>query len=251
MASKGPRSRLDHETRAKRQKALEPPKEPQRPRTHWDHLLEEMVWLSKDFESERKFKLGLAKRIAIRASKGMVDQATRGERRVKEEELRMKKVALNISKDVKKFWTKIEKLVLYKHRLELDQKKKKALDKQLEFLLGQTERYSTMLAENLVDSSPHQHVQLSSVQEQRPAIEYKDQSDVNGCAEPNVESQSNILETDEDYKAENEPEDDEHTLEEDEALITEDERREELTALQNEMDLPLEELLRRYTVNEG
>lgn len=250
MASKGPRSRLDHETRAKRQKALEPPKEPQRPRTHWDHLLEEMVWLSKDFESERKFKLGLAKRIAIRASKGMVDQATRGERRVKEEELRMKKVALNISKDVKKFWTKIEKLVLYKHRLELDQKKKKALDKQLEFLLGQTERYSTMLAENLVDSSPRQHVQLSSVQEQRPAIEYKDQSDVNGCAEPNVESQSNILETDEDYKAENEPEDDEHTLEEDEALITEDERREELTALQNEMDLPLEELLRRYTVNE-
>lgn len=43
-----------------------------------------------------------------------------------------------------------------------------------------------MLAENLVDSSPRQHVQLSSVQEQRPAIEYKDQSDVNGCAEPNV-----------------------------------------------------------------
>lgn len=249
MASKGPRSRLDHETRAKRQKALEPPKEPQRPRTHWDHLLEEMVWLSKDFESERKFKLGLAKRIAIRASKGMVDQATRGERRVKEEELRMKKVALNISKDVKKFWTKIEKLVLYKHRLELDQKKKKALDKQLEFLLGQTERYSTMLAENLVDSSPRQHVHVSSVQE-RPAIEYKDQSDANGCAEPNVESQSNILETDEDYKSEIEPEDDEHTLEEDEALITEDERREEIAALQNEMDLPLEELLARYTVKE-
>ncbi|KVH99967.1 HAS subgroup, partial [Cynara cardunculus var. scolymus] len=82
MASKGPRSRLDHETRAKRQKALEPPKEPRRPRTHWDHLLEEMVWLSKDFESERKWKLALAKKIATRASKGMVDQATRGERRV-------------------------------------------------------------------------------------------------------------------------------------------------------------------------
>lgn len=32
--------------------------------------------------------------------------------------------------------------VLYKHQLELDEKKKKALDKQLEFLLGQTERFS-------------------------------------------------------------------------------------------------------------
>ncbi|MFS7990000.1 putative DNA helicase chromatin remodeler HSA family [Helianthus anomalus] len=153
MTSKGPKSKLDHESRAKRQKALEPPKEPQRPKTHWDHLIEEMVWLSKDFESERKFKLALAKKTAIRASKGMVDQATREERKAKEEELRMKKVALNISKDVKKFWTKIEKLashfyafnhhgfvVQYKHRLELDQKKKKALDKQLDFLLGQTER---------------------------------------------------------------------------------------------------------------
>ncbi|KAJ0612854.1 putative DNA helicase chromatin remodeler HSA family [Helianthus annuus] len=158
MASKGPRSKLDHESRAKRQKALEPPKEPQRPRTHWDHLIEEMVWLSKDFESERKWKLALAKKIAIRASKGMVDQATRGERKVK---------------------------VLYKHRLELDQKKKKALDKQLEFLLGQTERYSTMLAENLVDSSSKQHVPSSSVQE-LPAVECKDQTDANGCTDPNV-----------------------------------------------------------------
>ncbi|KAJ9559094.1 hypothetical protein OSB04_013708 [Centaurea solstitialis] len=224
MASKGPRSRLDHETRAKRQKALEPPKEPRRPRTHWDHLLEEMVWLSKDFESERKWKLTLAKKIATRASKGMVDQATRGERRVK---------------------------VLYKHRLELDQKKKKALDKQLEFLLGQTERYSTMLAENLGDSSPRQHVHSSVVQEQPAAIQYEDHTDANGCAEPNVESKSDILETDEDYKSENEPEDDEHTIEEDEALITADERREELEALQNEVDLPLEELLRRYAVREG
>ncbi|KAJ0503173.1 putative DNA helicase chromatin remodeling SNF2 family [Helianthus annuus] len=249
MTSKGPKSKLDHESRAKRQKALEPPKEPQRPKTHWDHLIEEMVWLSKDFESERKFKLALAKKTAIRASKGMVDQATREERKAKEEELRMKKVALNISKDVKKFWTKIEKLVQYKHRLELDQKKKKALDKQLDFLLGQTERYSTMLAENLVDSSSRQHVNASSVQE-LPAIEYKDQTDVNGCTEPHIESQSNIIDTDEDYKSENEVEDDERTIEEDEALITEDERREELAALQNEADLPLEELLKRYAVEE-
>ncbi|MED6118806.1 Pharynx and intestine in excess protein 1 [Stylosanthes scabra] len=103
---------------------------------HWDHVLEEMVWLSKDFESERKWKLAQAKKVALRASKDMLDQATRGEKKMKEEEQRLRKVALNISKDVKKFWTKITKLVLYKHQIELDEKKKKALDKQLEFLLG-------------------------------------------------------------------------------------------------------------------
>lgn len=26
---------------------LEAPKEPRRPKTHWDHVLEEMAWLSK------------------------------------------------------------------------------------------------------------------------------------------------------------------------------------------------------------
>jgi hypothetical protein len=159
----------------------------------------------------------------------------------------LRKVALNISKDVKKFWMKIEKLVLYKHQMELDDKKKKALDKQLEFLLGQTERYSTMLAENLVDTcKPVQHY---ATQEQM-TIKFKevDEIDVNESPEFNFESQSNTADMDEDYdiRSEDESEDDEHTIEEDEALITEEERQEELTALRNEVDLPLEELLRRY-----
>ncbi|CAI9097423.1 OLC1v1033851C2 [Oldenlandia corymbosa var. corymbosa] len=249
MASKGPRSKLDHETRAKRQKALEAPKEPQRPKTHWDHVLEEMVWLSKDFESERKWKLAQAKKVATRASKGMLDQATRGEKRVKEEEHRLRKVALNICKDVKKFWLKIEKLVLYKHQLELDEKKKKALDKQLEFLLGQTERYSTMLAENLV-GSPAQGklVNMSSPQELKKSEDKEAEND-KASDGPNIESQSNELDMDEDYgmDSEDEPEDDEHTIEEDEALITKEERDEELAALKDEIDLPLEVLLRRYS----
>jgi E1A-binding protein p400 len=251
MASKGPRAKLDHESRAKRQKALEPPKEPRRPKTHWDHVIEEMVWLSKDFESERKFKLALAKKVAIRASKGMMDQATRDEKRLKEEEQRMKKVALNITKDVKKFWLKIEKLVMYKHQLELDEKKKKALDKQLEFLLGQTERYSTMLAENLV--GPDTRPGNSSGKELlRIQYEAGDQKDIEEpCDETNIESQSNIVDNDEDFdvQSEDESEDDEHTIEGDEALITKEERQEELAALHDEIDLPLEELLRRYAVD--
>jgi E1A-binding protein p400 len=42
-------------------------------------------------------------------------------------------------------------------------------------------------------------------------------------------------------------EDDEATLEADEALITEEERKEELSALQRESELPIEELLRAYS----
>ncbi|KAK7267339.1 hypothetical protein RIF29_20008 [Crotalaria pallida] len=252
MASKGPRSKIDHDSRAKRQKALEAPREPRRPKTHWDHVLEEMAWLSKDFESERKWKLAQAKKVALRASKGMLDQATRGEKKMKEEEQRVRKVALNISKDVKKFWTKIEKLVLYKHQMELDEKKKKDLDKQLEFLLGQTERYSTMLAENLVDS--YKPVKKNSPELQM-RTEYKDvDRDITDEAkEVNVEYPSDAPDKDEEYDvhSDDESEDDEQTLEEDEALITEEERQEELAALHDEIDLPIEELLKRYAGEKG
>ncbi|XVF28893.1 hypothetical protein REPUB_Repub15cG0072100 [Reevesia pubescens] len=241
MASKGPRSKLEHETRARRQKALEAPREPQRPKTHWDHVLEEMVWLSKDFESERKWKLAQAKKVALRASKGMLDQATRGEKKLKEEEQRLRKVALNISKDVKKFWMKIEKLVLYKHQMELDEKKKKALDKQLEFLLGQTERYSTMLAENLVD--PYKPMQQCPAQHQLSSPGKADMDAIDEPLDLNADADEDF-----DVYSEEESEDDEQTIEEDEALVTAEERQEELAALHSEIDLPLEELLKRYAV---
>ncbi|KQK08524.1 protein PHOTOPERIOD-INDEPENDENT EARLY FLOWERING 1 isoform X1 [Brachypodium distachyon] len=273
MASKGPRSKLDHETRARRKKALEAPREPRKPKAHWDHVLGEMVWLAKEFESERKWKLSMAKKIAQRANMGIVDQATKDEKKQKEGEHRLRKVALNISKDVKKFWTKIEKLVLYKNQLEVEERKKKALDKQLDFLLGQTERYSTMLAENLVDV-PHLQTQengplQTNVPSQEEVAEpsQMNQPSQEKVAEPlqtNQLSHEEVteentnepmpddldkMETDDDYNSSlnEELEDDEHTIDEDEAQITKAERNEELAALQAEADLSLDDILKLYT----
>ncbi|KAH7554286.1 hypothetical protein JRO89_XS12G0155400 [Xanthoceras sorbifolium] len=259
MASKGPRSKLDHETRARRQKALEAPREPRRPKTHWDHVLEEMVWLSKDFESERKWKLTQAKKVALRASKGLLDQATRGEKKLKhdffdqEEEQRLRKVALNISKDVKKFWMKIEKLAsssilrIRYHGTGFAMLRESALKYWVN-----TSRYSTMLAENLVDS--HKPEQRSAVPSQL-SIECKkaDENNAEEISGLNIEPQSDVADIDEDYdvRSEDESEDDEHTIEEDEALITEQERKEELEALHNETNISLEELLKRYTIGKA
>ncbi|XP_066322316.1 protein PHOTOPERIOD-INDEPENDENT EARLY FLOWERING 1-like isoform X2 [Miscanthus floridulus] len=246
MASKGPRSKLDHETRARRQKALEAPREPRRPKVHWDHVLAEMVWLAKEFDSERKWKLSMAKKIAQRANKSIVDQATKGERKQKEEEHRMRKVALNISKDVKKFWIKIEKLVVYKHQLEVEERKKKALDKQLDFLLGQTERYSTMLAENLVDMPYSQNLENGTSQINQPSHQEEvAEENINAAIPDDLDN----MEVDDDYESslDEEPEDDEHTIDEDEAHITEAERNEELAALEAEADLPLDAILKMYT----
>ncbi|KAL6911860.1 hypothetical protein ACP4OV_000665 [Aristida adscensionis] len=246
MASKGPRSKLDHDTRARRQKALEAPREPQRPKAHWDHVLAEMHWLAKEFEGERKWKLSIAKRIAQRATKSIVDQATKGERKQKEAEHRMRKIALNISKDVKKFWIKIEKLVVYKHQLELEETKKKALDKQLDFLLGQTERYSTMLAENLVDMPYPQKLENGTLHtNQSSHAEEVAEDNANASTPDDLDN----MEVDDDYESslDEEPEDDERTIDEDEAQITEAERNEELAALEAEADLPLDDILKMYT----
>ncbi|KAG8071924.1 hypothetical protein GUJ93_ZPchr0006g41460 [Zizania palustris] len=164
---------------------------------------------------------------------------------MKEEELRLKKVALNISKDVKKFWTKIEKLVFYKNQLELEERKKKALDKQLDFLLGQTERYSTMLAENLVDVSFPQKQENGSLQTNQRSQQEVAQENINASTPNDVDN----METDDDYNSSlgEEPVDDERMIDEDEAQITEAERNEELAALQVEADLPLDDILKLYT----
>ena len=59
---------------------------------------------------------------------------------LQEEEQRVRRVASAIAKEVKRFWNKVDKLVTYKRQLQLEEKKKKAMDKHLDFLLGQTER---------------------------------------------------------------------------------------------------------------
>ncbi|KAF3788946.1 PHOTOPERIOD-INDEPENDENT EARLY FLOWERING 1 protein [Nymphaea thermarum] len=200
--------------------ALDAPKEPRRCKTHWDHVLEEMIWLSKDFEAERKWKLAQAKRVAIRASKGFLDQAIRGEKKVKEEEHRLRKVAANISKEVKKFWVKIEKLASRS--------------------IQPLRRYSTMLAENLTDMPiPSEGVPRYSSNEQA-IYKKKEGFEPDGMDDGDDDDDFSI-------QSDDELEDDEHTIEADEALITEEERREELEALQNETHLPLEELLNRYS----
>ena len=43
--------------------------EPQRAKTHWDYLLDEMVWMSSDFQQERKWKKNASKKIALAIQK--------------------------------------------------------------------------------------------------------------------------------------------------------------------------------------
>ena len=47
------------------------------------------------------------------------------------------------------FWRKAERVVQYKQQVVSNARKKEVMDKHLDFLVGQTQRYSTLLAQRL------------------------------------------------------------------------------------------------------
>ena len=58
---------------------------------HWDFLLEEMQWLAKDMERERKWKIKQSKRFAFSVVRGRHDLDSKVERQAREEEARQKR----------------------------------------------------------------------------------------------------------------------------------------------------------------
>lgn len=125
-----------------------------RGKAHWDYVLEEMAWMAHDFAEERRFKMALARRVSKEILRYHQIRRTRDERKARQEELGLRRLASSIARDVLNFWQAVEKLVRHKHQTRLDQRKREVLDKHLDFLVGQTERYSTMLAEELAAPLP-------------------------------------------------------------------------------------------------
>ena len=125
--------------------------EPRRNKTHWDHLLEEMRWLAGDFVRERKFvkRAKLARKAAHAVARSNLDLESRVVKRAQDELIAARKTARNVANEVMHFWIKVEKVVRFKAQSAIDAKRKTVMDKHLDFLLGQTERYSTMLAAKL------------------------------------------------------------------------------------------------------
>ncbi|KAH9503913.1 hypothetical protein Btru_064133 [Bulinus truncatus] len=199
-------------------KRLHRVQEPPRQKAHWDYLLEEMTWLAADFIQERKWKKAAAKKLARMVANHFREQEQKEMKAEKEEGLKLKKIASHMAKMVKEFWTNIEKVVQYKQTQRLEEKKKKALDLHLSFIVDQTEKYSSWLTAGLQKTdgskaSSDGEFSLDSGDEFHPV----------GTAS-----------------------DDEETIEKEEieSGIDEDATKKEVEELQKESELPLEELLK-------
>ncbi|XP_016074673.1 PREDICTED: helicase SRCAP isoform X3 [Miniopterus natalensis] len=209
--------------------------EPPRPKGHWDYLCEEMQWLSADFAQERRWKRGVARKVVRMVIRHHEEQRQKEERARREEQAKLRRIASTMAKDVRQFWSNVEKVVQFKQQSRLEEKRKKALDLHLDFIVGQTEKYSDLLSQSL--NQPL----ASSKAGSSPCL---GSSSAASSPPPPV---SQLDDEDGDFQPqEEEEEDDEETIEVEEQQEGNDAetQRREIELLRREGELPLEELLR-------
>lgn len=202
------------------EKRLPKVQEMHRAKAHWDFLLEEMVWLAADFAQERKWKKAAAKKCARMVQKYFQDKALAAQRAEKAQEQHLRRVASFCAKEIRNFWNNVEKLVEYKQNTILEEKRKKALDQQLSFIVDQTEKYSQLLAEGM-NRTNQDNVPVSTVSS-------RSVSRANSDDEFRPDSQNST--------------DDEETIEQEEAAGID--HNEEVAALQRESEMDLDDFLK-------
>ena len=112
---------------------------------HWDFTMKEMMWLATDFQGERKRQISLAKKLASAVKQYHKTRESRRQRALAEAELKRRRLAAKLGRDVKGWWTKIERVIAYKQKCSADEERQQAMNKQLVTLVKQTEKYTESL----------------------------------------------------------------------------------------------------------
>ncbi|RVE59981.1 hypothetical protein OJAV_G00193780 [Oryzias javanicus] len=241
--------------------------EPQRPKVHWDYLCEEMQWLSADFAQERRWKRGVARKVVRMVVRHHEELRQKEEKAKRDEHAKIRKIASNIAKEIRSFWSNVEKVVQFKQQSRLEEKRKKALDLQLDFIVGQTEKYSDLLSKSLAPSRPpeivvspqktHPFAIDEDDRDFEPPCEEEDDEETIEASEEECSNASSSSEEEEEQEREEE-EDGEFTANDEDAEDEEDtiaaqekiegnvDHAEELDDLNREGEMSIEELLEKY-----
>ena len=125
---------------------------------HWDFVMKELMWLGTDFQSERKRQIASARKLGASIIKFHENKEKRRLRQLQMAETKRKKLAAKVGRDVKGWWTKLEKIVAYKQKLSADRERQASMNKQLVKLVQQTEKYTESLSLHKKDASLHHRV---------------------------------------------------------------------------------------------
>ncbi|XP_029777498.1 E1A-binding protein p400 [Suricata suricatta] len=184
-----------------------------RPKSHWDYLLEEMQWMATDFAQERRWKMAAARKLVRTVARHHEEKQLREERGRREEQSRLRRIAASTAREIECFWSNIEQVVEIKLQVELEEKRKKALN------LQKAPRRGKELRAKGLDVLPEAFLESGLSGRKRKA--------------------STSLTDDE-------VEDEEETIEEEEANEGAVDHRAELSNLAKEAELPLIDLMKLY-----
>ncbi|XP_078083287.1 E1A-binding protein p400 isoform X4 [Mustelus asterias] len=190
-----------------------------RPKSHWDYLLEEMQWMAADFAQERRWKMGIAKKLARTVVRHHEEQKLNEERAKREEHAKLRRKAASVARDVLQFWWNIEKVVEVKLQLYMEEQRRKALHLRKESAnRGQNSVSPWPKSEKLSDLDP-----LGSESNRRASDSFA-----------GVETAGEAVE------------DCEETIEEQEAIEGVVDHQTELADLAKQAEIPLEDLVKQY-----
>uniref|UniRef100_A0A8R1HSQ0 Uncharacterized protein n=1 Tax=Caenorhabditis japonica TaxID=281687 RepID=A0A8R1HSQ0_CAEJA len=183
--------------------------EPERNKTHWDYLLEEVKWMATDFRTETNNKKKFAKIFAHGIAKQHRDKEIEVERAAEREIKDKKKMCAGIAKMIRDFWQGVDKVVDIRAKEILESRLRKARNKHLMFMIGQVDEMSNIVQERLVPSKT-----------------------------------PSIVDDDKEFDAANLSEsDDERTIANAEKSIRKDDVKEEVSALQDEANADMDDFL--------
>ncbi|KAM3722487.1 Helicase ssl-1 [Dirofilaria immitis] len=123
---------------------------PPRNKTHWDYLLEEMRWMAIDFRQERTFKRQAAKKFSSQIARMLRDREQEKERSEQRAVREAKRICALIAKMIRDFWQNVDRVVDLRAQEIIESMKRKALDQQLEMMVGHADKLSEMVQEGLI-----------------------------------------------------------------------------------------------------
>lgn len=103
------------------------------------------MWLGADFQAERKRQISLAKKCASSVRQFHKTKEARRLRELTQAEFKRRKLAARIGREVKGWWSKLDKVIAFRQKMQADEERKKAMNKQLIVLVQQTEKYTESL----------------------------------------------------------------------------------------------------------
>lgn len=251
------------------------PKQPeaQRNKTFHDCFLEEAIWMANDFREERKWKIHMAKKVSKLVLQYHAQRESRRLRAIAEERQKMLRLAGSVARDVRKFWNQIQQIADYRHSVVEEAQRAKDEQKELEKLLQRTARYTSIVGKGLTNFIRHQTPDHISTDEQptlaasKPDLAMRvfgtknsfrvDSDGQLGRSNLVVQEREEAGETEEESAMEGSDKEagDGHSCEGEEAALddestliaaeAEEQRdKQEVTRLENEADMSIEDLLR-------